>query len=268
MSYNLQDNYEFKSNKNILVITDATTYSGIGRYATFLSKSLDANLISLRKNKTQDLSLFQGTILDGTFPPFLPTGWFINQFFPSFFMRNYLNFLRMESKNGSIIHYADPTIKPIENTSNSIVTIHDLIAIKLKNNYDSVFERAVIKSLEKFKNFENILTVSRYVAKQLINEGFSGKIEVIYPLVSENFRPLSNKIELRKKLRLPLNKKLILSVSTDEPRKNLKIVKETAEKLGPEYILVRVGNGLGDSINYKNVNDELLNEIFNASDVL
>ncbi len=268
MSYNLQNHYELKGNKKILVITDAITYSGIGRYAYFLSKSLDANLVSLRKDRSQDRSLFNGTIYDGTFSPFLSKGWFINQFFPSLFMRNYLNFLRMESIDGSIIHYANPSIEPIKNVSNSVVTIHDLIAIKLKNNYDWLFERAVIKSLKRFKNFENIVTVSIYVAKQLKNEGFSGRIEAIYPPISENFRPLGNKIELRKKLGLPLNKKLILSVSSDESRKNLKAVKETVEKLGPEYILVRVGNGLGNSINYKNVNDELLNEIFNASDAL
>ncbi len=104
MSYNMQDDYEFNGNEKVLVITDAIIYSGIGRYATFLSKSLDANLVSLRNNKTQDRTLFQRTIYDGTFSPFLSTGWFVNQFFPSLFMRNYLNFLRMESKDGSIIH--------------------------------------------------------------------------------------------------------------------------------------------------------------------
>ncbi len=112
------------------------------------------------------------------------------------------------------------------------------------------------------------MTVSNYIARQLIDEGFGRKIRVIYPPISESFRPLSDKINLRKNLGLPLNKKLVLSVFTDEPRKNLKAVSETVETLGSDYVSIRVGNGIGNSITFTNVDDITLNMIYNASDVL
>jgi len=38
--------------------------------------------------------------------------------------------------------------------------------------------------------------------------------------------------------------------------------------MGKEYVIVRVGDGIRNSINFKNIDDEKLNMIYNACDVL
>ena len=83
-----------------------------------------------------------------------------------------------------------------------------------------------------------------------------------------NSDTLSNKEQLRKELGLPLDKKLILSISSDQPRKNLPMVKRVMANLGNSFKLVRVGNPVGDSITFNNVDTVTINKIYNASDVL
>jgi glycosyltransferase involved in cell wall biosynthesis len=61
---------------------------------------------------------------------------------------------------------------------------------------------------------------------------------VIDPL---EFYPLSeSKSELRKKLNLPLSKKIFLNISLDEPRKNIQTFLELARKM-PDALFLRVG---------------------------
>ena len=56
------------------------------------------------------------------------------------------------------------------------------------------------------------------------------RIAVIPPHVPEYFYHLDNKVKLREKLGLPLDKILILSVSSAQPRKNLGMVKKVVEE--------------------------------------
>lgn len=118
-------------------------------------------------------------------------------------------------------------------------------------------------------NSGNILTISNVVMNDLKKYGFKGNIQVIHHPVSQNFRKLSeSKESIRKKLNLPINKKLILSVSTAALNKNLNVVQKTLKLLGNNYNLVRVGPELNDSINFQNIDEEQLNMIYNACDVL
>lgn len=50
--------------------------------------------------------------------------------------------------------------------------------------------------------------------------------------------------------------------------KNLNVVQKTLKLLGNNYNLVRVGPELNDSINFQNIDEEQLNMIYNACDVL
>ncbi len=257
------------SNTNIIVVNTSPIYTGIGRYAVSLSNAIDSNIISLRMDKTIERSYLKGKIIEGTYLPFLSTGWYLNSAYPSIFMRRYVKYIRKNIKLGKIVHYASPNVYPVGNDiDKQVVTIHDLFAINNKMNNKTQSAKITKKILYDFKNFENILTVSNYIARQLNDEGFDGNIRVIYPPISETFMPLRDKINLRKNLNLPLDKKLVLSVSTDEPRKNLKAVSETVDMLGSNYVLIRVGKGVGKSIVFTNVDDNTLNMIYNASDVL
>ena len=94
-------------------------------------------------------------------------------------------------------------------------------------------------------------------------------VRVIYPPVAESFERLDvDKSVLRKKLNLPADKKLVLSVSTLDPRKNLKAVEETMSILGSDFRLVRIGKPLNQSFTFQKIDDLTVNELYNVCDVL
>lgn len=134
----------------------------------------------------------------------------------------------------------------------------------------SIFEKLYLRSLyNSLKREPYIVTNTEHLKDELISFGFKGEITTIYLPYSPVFRHLSvEKRDLRMKLGLPLDKKLILSVSTDSPRKNLPTVNKVMDKLGEDFKLVRVGSSLGNSITFRGIDDETLNEIYNACDVL
>ncbi|MEM3431453.1 MAG: glycosyltransferase, partial [Candidatus Micrarchaeia archaeon] len=92
---------------------------------------------------------------------------------------------------------------------------------------------------------------------------------------SDNFI-YRDKTEARKKLSLPLDKIILLNVSSDQPRKNISILPKILNKLGDQYYLVRIGpsNKIKKEMKYKNykfidkVDDDYYPYYFNASDIL
>lgn len=138
--------------------------------------------------------------------------------------------------------------------------MHDFLGIENKN-------KIIENNFKIYKKFKNVICVSNHIKNKLIDYGFEGNINVIYPGI-KNFSHIDDKINLRKILNLPLDKKLILSVSNNTPRKNLKFLNELFNNLGEEYKLVRVGQKVGDSITFNNVDDKTLNYIYNACDVM
>ena len=134
----------------------------------------------------------------------------------------------------------------------------------------STLRRIYLRLLyESLKDVKCIVTNTDFLREELIHYGFNGKITSIHLPFGRSFRKLEvSKDALRNMLGLPPSKKLVLSVSSDSPRKNLMTVEAVMKILGDEYAFVRVGNELPGSITFKNVDDETLNKIYNACDVL
>lgn len=78
---------------------------------------------------------------------------------------------------------------------------------------------------------------------------------------------MPDKKEIRKELGLPLEKKLILSVSVDTKRKNLEMIRKISQMLDDSYRIVRVGVPVNDSITFKGIDDKTLVKIYNACDL-
>lgn len=194
---------------------------------------------------------------------------FLNYSLPNFAFRDAIKYVVMNGKKDKVVlHYTNQfsgvlNIKGIIN----VVNIHDSPYYFEKNTLP---ERMYIKRLyNSLKNVPFIITNTEVLRNELIDYGFRGHITTIHLPYSKNFRKLStDKTILRKKLGLPIEKKLVLSVSTDSPRKNLAMVSEVVRDLGNDYRLVRVGSPLGDSITFNGIGDVTLNEIYNACDVL
>ena len=73
---------------------------------------------------------------------------------------------------------------------------------------------------------------------------------------------------MRKKYGLPLDKTLLISVSTNIKRKNLKVMPEILSKLGNDYRLVRIGDEISNSYTFRPKDEMEMNEIYNSCDAL
>jgi len=251
----------------IKIITDSTIKTGVGRYALNLSIALSAELISLRKDNSKKLSDYGGTIMNGIRTGGITSGYYLNERYSKLAFRNCERYLKKSQVDDMILHYSNPGIRKFDLKVQEVVTFHDLFP--LKNKGPGKIEKIKVKNFLSFMNSGNILTISNVVMNDLKKYGFKGNIQVIHHPVSQNFRKLSeSKESIRKKLNLPINKKLILSVSTAALNKNLNVVQKTLKLLGNNYNLVRVGPELNDSINFQNIDEEQLYMIYNACDVL
>ena len=250
----------------VTYITVDSTTTGVGKYAKDLYMLLapESRIVQFIFNARylddfykQPYRGFKSTVL--------------NYMFSKFAFKSGIDVI---NNNPDIIHITSQTMKPIFNNRRMVVTIHDIIPFNRNLAYNQIMEKlkdAYMRSYVKtYLTYDNIITVSNHVKNQIITQ-FNikeDKISVISPYITDNFFPMHNKDVLRKDLGLPDNKKLILSVSSDAPRKNLAMVKSVMEKLDNSYQLVRIGGQVGDSITFNNVDDEKINKIYNACDML
>ena len=250
----------------ITYITVDSTITGVGKYAYDVYNLLkpESEIIQIIFNKKFMDKHYSSPVMGTKYAP-------VNYFMSETVYRDVIK--RINSKD-NIIHITSQTMKPIFNAKNMVVTIHDVIAMQKNLSSISIMEKIkniyLKRYLHQYIKYENIITISNYV-KSMILENFNingNNVTVISPYVSSNFYHIEDKQKVREKLGLPSNKKLILSVSSDQPRKNLGMVKKVIEELGDEYKLVRIGPQVGDSITFNNVDQETINEIYNACDLL
>ena len=271
---------------NLILINDNPSSNGLGRYAELLYDSINLNdfflvqFLSLSFGYGTNKKNFPGQVLRNGFDemlsqkfPFIKNIPDLSHFIRSRFINNFINSKRLvfDSMNisESIIHYTNPGIFPFLINDNTVVTIHDLIFMKWHGLRNSIGDINNKRYIHHYKKLPFILTFTNFVKKQILELGFAGNVEVIFPSISKFFFPIPDSKELiRNKLKLPQDKILILSVSTNRPGKNLKALKEMMRLMDERYKLVRVGVPVGDSITFQHVSDETLNEIYNACDVM
>jgi glycosyltransferase involved in cell wall biosynthesis len=255
--------------RNVVFITSYSFYGGVGTHllnfvSAFNGKSKVYNLVFDNKKSSRR---FLGEKIFGFRPPF-SSGWQLNTRLQGLAFHNFYKKLSITLTDDVILHYFDEETTPVLLREPKIATIHDIIPLKAE--FKSLYNAPSFlkKNLEKFKNFSNLVTVSNHVKNDLHEYGFEGKVEVVYPVASEHFFKLNNKMELRKLWGLPLDKKIILSVAGFAPNKNNDVIRQTALSFGDEYILIRIGIDMGFGVYLKDVPPDRINEIYNLSDVL
>ena len=250
----------------ITYITVDSTITGVGKYAYDVYNLLqpESEIIQIIFNR-KFMDKYYSSPVMGT--KYTPLNYFMSKTI-------YRKVIKDVNSRDNIIHITSQTMKPVFNAKNMVVTIHDVIAMQKNIASNSIMERIkniyLKQYLRQYIKYENIITISNYV-KSMILENFDineNNITVISPYVSSNFYHIEDKQKVREKLGLPSNKKLILSVSSDQPRKNLGMVKKVMEELGSEYKLIRIGPQVGNSITFNNVSQKVVNEIYNACDIL
>jgi glycosyltransferase involved in cell wall biosynthesis len=256
-----------------LVLNSSGKGSALHRYAVHLRSALGprASLVSLAMSTAQDLGH------DGERPLFgTRTGWYTldvvtNSLAPRIAFPGLRRMLDQARRTGSTVHVASLDVPSIPIATVASVTIHDDPQAYFSTELYAA--RSRYKALQRlrlrhYREAPIILATSQHVAAGLATYGITRGVRVVYPPVDPAFRSLSARSGLRNQLALPEGTRLLLSVSSAEPRKNLAAVRRTMDRLGSAFRLVRVGPPLEGSINFGRVPDEDLVKLFNACDAL
>lgn len=200
--------------------------TGVARY----TKQLVKNLLEIDKENRYTLYSFFGS-RKNTLPFNKNNAIFKAYNYPPQSFKTFLLMLRLLNKSpdfltkeADIMHSTD-LLFPASSNKPSVLTVHDLIFLRFPRFYTQK-NRSYMKSMAKFsiKNASHIICYSQATKKDIVNllAVDENKISVIYLGVEKYFKRTNNRsISLAKqKYKLPRN--YILTLSTIEPRKNLK----------------------------------------------
>jgi len=269
----------------ILLIAHDPSKSGIWRYSLNLFKVLKQTIgpevnfsitpiMSIKIPKAELLKPVYGTL---------------NYLTSRLFVSSIQNF----SDNSTIYHVLNATISGYFDSHPLIVTVHDLMPFTLFNERARSWaylgwlflfgtQRSIKIGVHKA---DKIICVSKNTKRDLLRfiDVDSKKIRVIYYGINhELFRP-RDKLEVRRRLGLPLDKPIVLNVGSEEPRKNVPTLLRAFKKLLndiPNALLLRVGEGtvsikrliktleLGKGVIYRKASPNEVALYYNAADLL
>lgn len=270
----MNSRYYEQKNPRTFILTASRPYTSLGRFALDLKAALGdtSTLVLLNMDSgAQTTEKIDNADITSNGNGAFSGNWF-NLLFSNAVHHSIISKLRRETELGSLIHISSHTFYFPLLTDRTVVTIFDTLPLKKisKNAYSIRFRLFMYATLARYTQYPYIMVPSKHVKNDLLQYfDVRGNIEVIPLPVSPSFFRIRDKTTLRKTLNLPQDKFLVLSISSNEPRKNLSTVSRVMEKLGNEFKLVRVGSEIENAINFdKILNPILLNYIYNACDVL
>ena len=258
--------------ESLVIWTSDFYFTGHGRYAETLMRAFPCSQHVYYQSGNFDIvsPYPNASIVKPTISRSLPFSAekYINRMMQKTITRKFI-----QKHDVSLIHYTSQHDSPVFDTNiKEVVTIHDITAIKSGNQQfrDRMYSKQISRNIRKALELEDIVTDSSVTADEVRSLGYTGRLHTIHICTNPVFQFTSDKVNLRKSLGLPLDRNIVLSVSSSSARKNLSVVKKTLETLGDNYVLVRVGEevGLKSEISFKNVDDSKLRDIYSAADVL
>lgn len=223
--------YTKKLVENLLKIDDKNQYILFGSSLRSRKKLLEfAKSLEQFKNVEFKLISFPPTILE--------------------FLWNKLHIFPIEKFIGevNIFHSSDWIQPPIksENTK-KVTTVHDMVPYLFPNSVHPKIVKNHKRRLERVKNEVDLILADSQTTKEDIEKFLQiseEKIKVVYLAPSEEFKPQEEEKIREVAEKYKIKKPYILSVSTQEPRKNIQKLLDVFEKIvsqKPEYHLVLTG---------------------------
>jgi glycosyltransferase involved in cell wall biosynthesis len=245
--------------------------SGNGRVIELLRETGLFQTVAFFKIRRRDSESGYTTVVRDVLGLGMPSA-FLSFFFPTRWSRYVRNF--------QFVHYSSPHFfHLVKYNPNTTGTVHDLIALD-KSTYNfhdtplgaRFFFPRTMKYAERLKG---VVTDSHAVDRQLRARFPRVNTRVIHLWTSYAFC-LRNRLEARKQLGLPPDKKILLNVSTDVKRKNIELLPKIVNALDDSFLLVRIGES--DSIEsrfqghrflgLRSVSSSTYPLYFNAADVV
>lgn len=253
--------------KRIVQITNAFGKTGIGNYSRWINIAAhEFSKMYLLDGLKDENPVGEIEEIKAMGLPFTTNWWFRNHF-PSIAYLKFINSIKkIREQRKIIIHCLNPGV-PFIGDVVDLVTFHDIIAMKSSDNSSRAYIKLMRSNFKKYFNVGNAIVTTNYVKRDLESFGYTGTVHVIGYPVDKSFFCINDKAAIRKKLGLPLDKKILLSVSTPEPRKNIKIIQKVMESFSDNYELVRVGRGIEANKTYENLSPAELNLLYNSADV-
>jgi len=224
---------------NVGIVTNMPPYSGGGRYAfelfRNLNKKIAAKLVycgALKKSTESGIRIVKGGIKVPAFKRTINAYFYYPSRIPKFQLYHITNQLLTR-----VAKFKQPCV----------ITILDLYFYKSKKSGPWLTRYLMNRTLKYLKNCKEIIAISKETKNDLVKLlGINPrKINVIYLGVDKKFFRRKPKIIARKKLNLPLNKKLILNLGSDNDyRKNIENVIVSfyeVQKKEPDSMLIRIG---------------------------
>jgi len=256
-----------------IIINFWQPYTALYRYAELLSKLDNTEIVNVVDSRERWSYEHTGHDFPGKFKH----GMF-NTIMPSISHKDLAIYLNSLRDDNTVYHYTSQRDVILYNSDKILFTVHDNPFSQFNTNlyYNSdnykkeklrkLYEKYIFNKYAMHSNY--ITTNTNYVKESLITWGYKGKIYVINLPVADSFYHINeDKNKIRKELNLPLDKILILNVSNNVLRKNGEIIMKLNKILNDDYLIIGVGNSNG-RINFKNINDQTLNKIYNACDAL
>ncbi len=235
--------------KDILLINNKAKGTGIGSY----SFSLFSHLQKLTRRSIDFITLNSSAQEDGS----------VIKDFPQSVKKlmDHLYFVRKIPRSYKVYHLLNPNLGIIlPRLHPSVVTVHDISVLRPNVSKDIVansygMEIPLLWGMQLNMSFirdaDRILCLSYHTRSDLISVlGIESKrVVVSYPGIDHQLFKPRDRLKARQSLDLPINKRIILHIGTDEPRKNTKTLIDALyllRKRFPDVVLVKIG-GLRDA---------------------
>jgi len=257
--------------KKRVILTQYPSFTGVGKHVKQLMDIDQSNteVYSLVFKRNSVNRPYYGEIIQGKFQIPFTSGWYLNSGFQRFAYPKYANDLKKKDRSGNyFFHYSDFGLQPFTSSENSVLTIHDFFLLSPKYKiYNYKAQPFLKKNIKKYLKFKNLIALTKHVAEETLEYGFDHKPIVAYPYAGEHIFKYSDKKKCRDYFNLPSDKKLVLSISSNDPRKNNRAVIDTIGLLDKSFKLVRVGPPFENAYNFKNLSEYEINLLYNACDV-
>jgi glycosyltransferase involved in cell wall biosynthesis len=216
--------------------------TGVARYVYGLTKAM------LESKTAHQFILYAGTLRKRkyfkdlmTLSPWNRASWRILPLPPKLASAFNLLPFRSEWLVGTVDLFHSSDWSEVSSKCPSVTTVHDLVFHKYPDTVDPLILKVQQNRLKKIvQNGTHIIADSQSTKNDLekIYHLPSNRITVIYPGISDRYKPQSKKEIDRVKNKYNLPDKFVLSVGTQEPRKNLERLTQAVEKLDMPLVLV------------------------------
>lgn len=254
--------------QNSAIISCSPISSGLGVYSKLLfDLGFFEDIVFFKKSAQSDESGYRSVVKPA--PEIFPARVFLSIYGISYWKK----YVKKYDK----IHLTSPEFFHLVKYNNNMTgTVHDLQPIGediSKKAYSYAFRKYMEKNYRFLDKLRGVVTISKETEKK-VREHFPDLDPVTIHQWTDDSFTRRDKGEARTRLNLRQNAKIILNVSSSEPRKNLNILEKVLGILPEDYVLVHIGSHdplLPDGkriLNIESVSAQEYPLFFNAADLL